>query len=865
MSKKDRAAAILVTITLVVASFALGSAPRWAVCVTAGLCFLTVVPLIRSRRYIEKRPLVLLFLIVAGCATAMQLIPMPSSIVELLSPHRWDLAVSNARAWKTEPAGLLPFSYDPPGTLVELVKLCGYFAFAYVCFWLAASSAGRRWLMTAVALVGGAMAFTALAHGLVGADKLYGVYTPDFHPPRFMGPLLNPNHMAGLLAFSTPIAIGMAVAMRGHKRLAFMGIAFLTGGVTFLTQSRGGAISVVVASAATGALLFLQKRRGDQAAEVEDVVGVPKHVVVPATIMMACGLSLLVAITAGGVAQELSSTTTEQLSGETYKLEAWRSSKNMMGRHWMTGVGRGAFEFAFTRDHPASGIKTYSHIENEYLQTLLDWGVPVAAALGILATLIALAAARRRFVGPMEAGALGGMISLALHNFIDFNLEFPAVALPALAALAILLPAKLKETRSPRRRRMMAFGGLAGALVVLAVAASPLGRRAQAEVDDLDDDLEVSKGLVPHELVERAEDITERHPADYIAFGQAARVLVAKGDRRAVDVVNRSLDLNPQHPGLHWLAAQMLASTTQGHEQALIEYGLALGNTEAPRAILADMLVRFTDVGKAAQALPAIADVQANAALAPRIMIELSVLQRNDVALAWAERLHKALPDSAEMAGLVADYAILLGKFDQALIAAQQAYEKDQSSKNASRWARALTGLGRSVEADKMLGDAIVRVRSRGTREELVGLLTLMGTVQREEKKLVESRNTLVNALDLVSSDRKIAATIFRELAKTEDALGNPTVAAVHRARAEELDPTDLTGPLGMSAGTPPAPGTTTPAPGSKPTTPAPGSTPSKPAASPATAPPSSGAPATPAGAAKPPAPTPAKPATPAP
>ena len=874
MSSKDRAAAVLLTIVMVVAAFALGSAPRWAACLTAGLCILTVIPLVRSRRYLERRPLVLIFLLVAAAATLVQLLPMPSGLVALVDPHRMDLVVNNAEAWKTEPSSLVPFTYDPPGTLVELAKLCGYFAFAYAAFWVAASSAGRRWLMTAVALVCGGVALTALAHGLVGADRLYGIYTPDFRAPRFLGPLLNSNHLGGLLAFGTPIAIGLAVSQRGPKRLSFMAVAFLTGGVTFLTQSRGAAISVVAASAVTGVLLWQQKRRSDQAMDVEDVGGVPKHVVVPATIMMACALSLLVAVTAGGVAQELSATTTEQLSGESYKLEAWRSSKNMMGRHWLTGVGRGGFEFAFTRDHPASGVKTYSHIENEYLQTILDWGVPVAAALGVLATLIALAALRRRMLGPLEAGAIGGLASLALHNFVDFNLEFPAVALPALAALAILLPGKLKETRKPGRRRTMGVGAMAAAAVVIALAASPIGRRAQAEADDLDTDLDAAGALVPHELVERAENMTRRHPADYIAFGQAARVLVAKGDRRAVDVINRALDLNPQHPGLHWLAAQLLASTTQGRDQALIEYGLALKNADAARAILADMLVRFPEVEKAARALPSVADVTANAALAPRITAELTVLQRNDVALAWAERLYKELPDRPEMAGLVADYALLTGKNDRALIAAQQAYEKDQSPMNASRSARALTALGRAAEAGKMLSDAIVRVRSRGTRIELVGLLTLMGTVQREEKKLTESRSTLTNALDLVGSDRKAAALIHRELARTEDALNNPTVAAVHRQQAEQLDPTD-SGPLGMSSSSTPPPGTTppAPAPGTTPPAPAPGATPPAPAPgatppAPGTTPPAPGTTPAPTGSKAPAtgaAPTAAPPATPAP
>jgi tetratricopeptide (TPR) repeat protein len=763
---------------MAVAVFAIGSAPRWAACLTAALCLATVVPLVSSRRYLHRRPLVLMLVAVAMAATALQLIPLPAAVVDFISPHRWLLAVENAKAWGTDPESFLPLSYDMPQTLIELAKFAGYLAFAYTCVRLSESSHARRWMLSSAAVIGGAMALTAVAHHIAKAKKLYGLYEPEFNAPSFLAPLLNPNHQAALLAFSVPIAIGIAVATPGPRRALWGGIALICAGVAFLTESRGGVISMVVGSGMVTSLVWLQQRRGLQTGDAR----LPKNVIVPAIIMMSCALALLVAFTAGGVAQELSKTTTEELSGSDYKLEAWRSSKALMYRHPWTGIGRGSFEFAFTRVHP-SGTKTYSHVENEYLQAIIDWGVPISIALGLLLALIVIAMSRRTMVGPLEAGAIGGLVALGLHNFIDFNLEFPAVALPALMAVAVVLPTSLRKAkRSPRRVGLRTAALAAGAIVVL-LAASPLGRTSKVEAASLDSDIdEPLEKVSSSSLAERARVATARHPSDYVEFGLAARALFRKGDSRAVELLNRALDLNPECSGVHWMAAQMLASTGHYREQGLIEYVLALKTAIEPRAILADMLTRFPSVDSAVLGLPLQPE------LAEKISTELGVLLRDDVALAYLERLHKEIPDNYEVAGLAADFALRRGQAQLALERAKQAYDKDKGARNSTRWGRALVGVGRAEEAEAMIDVAIMNVRSRGTRQELIAMLILRGDVQRERKKYFEAKETLSSALNL-ASERKDVASIYRSLAKVEEASGNANSATVIRQRADSLDP----------------------------------------------------------------------------
>src|SRR5690606_26555537 len=132
-------------------------------------------------------------------------------------------------------------------------------------------------------------------------------------------------------------------------------------------------------------------------------------------------------------------------------------------------------------------IKTYSHVENEYLQAAVDWGLPAAAAL-----LLALGWALRHAVqqwraGPIEAGALAAVAALGLHNGADFNLQLSGVALSAIAVLAILLPARVHTLPAARRRRRVALRAavLAAGVAAIAAAASPLGRDARTESDAL--------------------------------------------------------------------------------------------------------------------------------------------------------------------------------------------------------------------------------------------------------------------------------------------------------------------------------------------------------------------------------------------
>jgi hypothetical protein len=106
MGARERGAAALITVTLAFAVLALGSGPRWAVCATALLCLACAVPWAWSRRRLSPMPHLLVLLGLATGFTAIQLLPLPMAVLELISPARAALVVDNAAAWNAEPAAL---------------------------------------------------------------------------------------------------------------------------------------------------------------------------------------------------------------------------------------------------------------------------------------------------------------------------------------------------------------------------------------------------------------------------------------------------------------------------------------------------------------------------------------------------------------------------------------------------------------------------------------------------------------------------------------------------------------------------------------------------------------------------------------
>lgn len=791
-----------IAVAVVTGLVALGGAPRWAACLTAGLSLAAALPYALSQRRIDGRAPLLALLGTAALATGLQLVPLPAAIVAALSPLRHGLAVDTAGALDAALPRFLALSYDPPATLVALATLAGQIGLAYACARVAGSGAGRLWLLRLVALAGVAMAACGLVHRALGIDALFGVYEPAYATPAYPAPLLNDNHLAGFLSLAAPLALVLAVDSAGLMRVGWVAGLAVIAATNLLVASRGGALSLGVGLVAAVVMLVGQRGRRQR---------VTRAVLVPAGIVIACGVVVVGALTTDRIRDEIGQTSLEELDDPRSKFGVWRKAATLTAEHPWTGVGRGAFEPAFTRLH-ASGTKTYSHVEDQYVQLFVDWGVPVAAALLVLALWLGRRALGRWNAGALEAGALAATIAMAVHAITDFHLELPGVAAAAIAVLAVLVPGTPRSgaqegaagaqrgsrarsrslhprhPRHPRHPWTWRVPALAAGATVVALAASPAGRGARegeaALVAMLDapamDRAEAARHGAAAIALGRA--LVDRHPADYLLAGLLARAYFRQRDNEAVRWVNRALALNPKHAGLHVLAAHMLLAAGR-RSQALLEYALALRYTLTPREILADLLRRFPDPAEAATGIPA------GRERLPVITSWLGAMQRTDVALAYARRVYADHADDAEVQRIVAELAWRERDHALAVAAGRPAYAHTRRLAQAIVLGQALRETGQADEAARVLTEALELGRYDAAWQ-IAQAHAVLSDAHAARGDDMAARASARTALRLTpgDADPAVRAQLHRRLARIEERLGNAGGAARARAEAEALE-----------------------------------------------------------------------------
>jgi tetratricopeptide (TPR) repeat protein len=614
---------------IVLCPLALGGAPTWVLWPLVGLSalasLLAGVGAWRQGHALHV-PLLAVPLVAGAGLCLVQLLPLPVGVLEGVSPEAAAL-----REFALVPLGLSsarPVSLDPPATWRALAAYLAYTLVLVAAVEVCRSLRSRRRLLATLSLTGAGVSLIGWGHALLGLTSLFGVRAYAHARPPLLTTFGNPNHLAGFLGLCATVALGLALTSERRMRgVLFGAAALISGGGVFLSLSRAGILFFLLGQVLL-AVALLRERRG--ARREQGAPAWSRGAVVLLVLGATVGVGAYVAWEKL-VVEAASADSVEDLRHS--KLDLWPMMADAARAFPVLGMGRGAFESAFTRYQMEPNPNTLTHPENAVLQLGAEFGVPGLVVLGLMVWGF-LRLVRRERLGRLEVAVLSGVAALGLHNLFDFSLELSACAVAVWVALAVVArPEERESTEAPRaawRLSPMKGMGIAAVLSLLAGVALVLGRHTIAEAE-----AELA-GLVqaraPLDQVRaRALELIDRHPADYLLYGLAGSAYATGGRATAGEslaFVNRALYLRPMDAASHRIAARALLALGR-RSQAFLEYRLAYesGDTE--------VLGR-----EALEQTRTLEELQAMTPNAPRVVAALGMAlatrpERQDQALAW--------------------------------------------------------------------------------------------------------------------------------------------------------------------------------------------------------------------------------------
>lgn len=559
------------------APLALGGAPAWTVPLFAlvGLTAFAVTGV--DRAHLRRDRLLVCWLVLLG-VLALQLVPLPPALLRLLdadsaaaSAGALDaLRVSRAAAWRA-------LHHDPGGGLSDFTYLLGVGAAYLAATRVSSREEGDR-VVRLVAYAALAVACVALAHQLTEQDRVFAVYQPRAAAPPILSPLLNPNHLAALTGAGSILWLGLAVSSeRAAARTVTVLSAVLCGVVCMLSLSRGG-----VASTVGCILLFaaLNARRGTSERSA------PRRV--PQTWL---GLAGGAAVLLAGLYVAATSLTDEYARGGASKVENFRRALGLLRDHWLLGVGSGAVPVAVVSSGRLDPDWTFLRVECLPVDLAVSFGIPAAA----MACWFAFRALRD-WRPPAQAssivlGAWCAMLSLVLHDLVDFSLFLGGVGYPAALLAGYLMAQRLRRWQRPLPRGVRVTRVPPAALLAIGLALAPFAWRStlEADRDRAEELLRRDPGAIHGEVLRAA---FVRHPSDaYLPLLVGAHA-AAQNDASAFRFVNRALALSPNWAQPHLLLARTFAARGM-RSQALVEVREALVRSERVTLHAAALVARL--------------------------------------------------------------------------------------------------------------------------------------------------------------------------------------------------------------------------------------------------------------------------------
>jgi O-antigen ligase len=393
----------------------------------------------------------------------LQLIPLPSSLIERLSPARFAGPGAGGRAvaplWAT-------LSIYPHDTWLSWIKFLAYLSAFVLAVHVFDSRRRKSTLVKALICLAVFEAAYGIIQYLSGWQKIF-TYTKQYYLEEASGTYINHNHFAGFLELTLPFVMASVFyffqmwmderrrrrsassptrrASAGIQCLLYVFLLLILVVAVIFSRSRGGILATAFTVFVLAVLAQFRARRKAW--------------------LVGLSIFLLIAVAYGlwiGLDPVLGRF--EQMRGPQYfqfegRLSFWKDSMGLIWQYPLTGVGLGDFEIGFRRFQTSWVTYTVDHAHNDYVELAAETGL-VGVALLFLPMLYLLGKMiaaflrdSRRYRPAILLGCIGGTLAILLHSITDFNLQVTSNALLLSIVLGIGYKAACLEPADEMRQK----------------------------------------------------------------------------------------------------------------------------------------------------------------------------------------------------------------------------------------------------------------------------------------------------------------------------------------------------------------------------------------------------------------------------
>ena len=388
-------------------------------------------------------------LLLLWTAVAAQLLAVPRSTLNTLSPRTVDILNQYNLAFANGAVASAPLSLNPQHTQIAVLALAALGLYLLGLPALLDSRALRR-VPRALAMFVVPLALFGIYSREYSSGLIYGFWQPQDEGDHF-GPFVNRNHFAGWMLMAVCLLVGSlfgqverALPSGGGRRqrrlewlssgeangVVMMGTTVAIAAISMFWAISRSAIVAFLIAATMFAWLALRRRQ----------LGTPRR----AAVLVALATVLLAGVTWRG--PDLLVDRFQDEASLLSRLDAWRDGWDVVRDFPFFGTGLNTYPDAmlfYQQRNPGSYV---AQAHNDYLQLLAEGGLLVAIPAAILIALLTrairrnLRAARGQARGYwIRAGAAIGLLAIAGQEVFEFSLQIPADALLfcTLAAIAL--------------------------------------------------------------------------------------------------------------------------------------------------------------------------------------------------------------------------------------------------------------------------------------------------------------------------------------------------------------------------------------------------------------------------------------------